>query len=69
MQIKSAILAMPLKNLSAFFTALFLVTSPQVASSQELQLKVQTRMPYAENNDQGDRRELVHQFKKTLLKK
>ena len=69
MQIKSAILAMPLKNLSAFFTALFLVTSPQVASSQELQLKVQTRMPYAENNDQGDRRELVHQFKKDAFKK
>ena len=69
MQIKSAILAMPLKNLSALFTALFLVTSPQVASSQELQLKVQTRMPYAENNDQGDRRELVHQFKKDAFKK
>jgi type II restriction/modification system DNA methylase subunit YeeA len=69
MQIKSAIQAMPLKTLSVFFAALVLVTSPQVASSQELQLKVQTRMPYAENNDQGDRRRLVHQFKKDAFKK
>jgi hypothetical protein len=69
MRIKSATYSIPFKTLSAFLTASLLLVFPQVAFSQELQLKVQTRMPYAENNDQGDRRELVHQFKKDAFKK
>ena len=63
---------MTFKTLSAFLMVLLvllLLVFPRVAFSQELQLKVQTRMPYAENNDQGDRRELVHQFKKDAFKK
>ena len=63
---------MTFKALSAFLMVLLvllLLIFPRVAFSQELQLKVQTRMPYAENNDQGDRRELVHQFKKDAFKK
>lgn len=69
MRIKSATYSMPFKTLSIFLTALLLFAFPRVALAQELQLKVQTRMPYAENNDQGDRRELVHQFKKDAFKK
>ena len=72
MRIKSATYSMTFKTLSAFLMVLLvllLLVFPRVAFSQELQLKVQTRMPYAENNDQGDRRELVHQFKKDAFKK
>lgn len=69
MRIKSATYSMTFKTLSAFLLVLLLLVFPRVAFSQELQLKVQTRMPYAENNDQGDRRELVHQFKKDAFKK
>jgi len=69
MKIKAAIYTTPLHNLIVFLMLLILVVFPRVAFSQELQFKVQTRMPYAENKDQGDRRELVHQFKKDALKK
>lgn len=50
-------------------TVLFLAVLPaKIAIAQEMQFKVQTRMPYAENNAHGIRRELVHQFKKDALK-
>mgnify|MGYP001043982359 FL=1 len=44
------------------FSMLALSTSN--VQAQDIQYKVQTRMPYAEDNNQGIRRELVHQFKK-----
>ena len=48
------------------FSMLALSTSN--VQAQDIQYKVQTRMPYAEDNNQGIRRELVHQFKKDALK-
>jgi len=35
---------------------------------QELQFKVETRLTYSEDNNQGIRRELIHQFKKDALR-
>jgi len=45
-----------------------LTFGPSYGRAQDIQYKVQTRLPYAEDNNQGIRRELVHQFKKDALK-
>ena len=52
------------------FTMVYVVLacSAGYVQAQDIQYKVQTRMPYAEDNNQGIRRELVHQFKKDALK-
>lgn len=61
---------MPIK-IKSFIPTLLSAVLGMVATevlAQDIQFKVQTRMPYAENNDQGDRRALVHQFKKDAFK-
>jgi hypothetical protein len=39
------------------------------ASASEAQVKIQTRMPYSEDNGHGIRRKLTHEFKKDAFKK
>jgi hypothetical protein len=53
------------------FTAIIVVVMSCAATSamgQVLEYKVQTRMVYSEDTNQGVRRELIHQFKKDALK-
>jgi len=45
-----------------------LASSATFVQAQDIQYKVQTRLPYSEDNNQGIRRTLVHQFKKDALK-
>ena len=57
------------KSLMKFALAFaVLALSVSYVHAQDMQYKVQTRLPYAEDNNQGIRRELVHQFKKDALK-
>jgi hypothetical protein len=65
-KIPGNLISISLRTLVACF--LFSLGFTEQSNAQSFDVKVQTRMQYSEDNKQGIRRQLIHEFKKDALK-